>query len=159
MAKAKKRYSIYILEINQFERHKSFEIKLPGNVRKVSGVIITSSLTSNNMGRLGTLTLQSMDECDVFLKEDLFLNGITDPREYLINLYDPSFDEDKEWISGQVPGVIPVLVDGDTSIIYGWFKGDIFYTSYIIKIYIEYEEQDQVENDREPDSTTDTGTH
>jgi hypothetical protein len=40
---AKKKYLIKIIPITQLERHKVFEIKLPANVKKVSGVIITTS--------------------------------------------------------------------------------------------------------------------
>jgi len=42
----KKKYVVAIVEISQPERHKQFEIKLPSNVAKVTGVIITSSRTN-----------------------------------------------------------------------------------------------------------------
>lgn len=44
---AKKKYRIEVIEISQFERHKQFEIKFPANVKKVTGVIITTSLTTS----------------------------------------------------------------------------------------------------------------
>jgi|GEM_PF-1567834 len=39
----KKKYVVAIVEVRQPERYKQFEIKLPSNVAKVTGVIITSS--------------------------------------------------------------------------------------------------------------------
>jgi hypothetical protein len=39
----KKKYKILSLAITQLERHKEFEIKLPLNVTKVTGTIITTS--------------------------------------------------------------------------------------------------------------------
>jgi hypothetical protein len=41
----KKKYLIHTMEISQLERHKQFEIKLPSNVKKVTGVIITTGRT------------------------------------------------------------------------------------------------------------------
>lgn len=39
----RKKYKILSLAITQLERHKEFEIKLPLNVTRVTGVIITAS--------------------------------------------------------------------------------------------------------------------
>lgn len=48
MAKTIKRKKIIILklEINQLERNKTFEVKLPANVKNITEVIITTSLKS-----------------------------------------------------------------------------------------------------------------
>jgi hypothetical protein len=97
------------------------------------------------MARLGTLTLQALDKSDIFLKEDVFMDGVTDPAELSASIAEPGFDQDKAWVSGSVPKVIPVIVEGDTSVILGWFKGDNYTSPYTIKIYIEYEEADEVE--------------
>jgi len=39
----KKKYKVFTLNINQLERHKSFQIRIPANVKKVSGIIITAT--------------------------------------------------------------------------------------------------------------------
>jgi len=39
----RKRYKILSIPITQLERHKEFEIKLPLNVTRVTGVIVTTS--------------------------------------------------------------------------------------------------------------------
>jgi hypothetical protein len=41
----KRKYLIEVLEISQVERHRQFEIKLPANIKKITGVIITTALT------------------------------------------------------------------------------------------------------------------
>jgi hypothetical protein len=39
----KKKYKVFTLYVSQLERHKPFEIKIPANVKKVSGIIITAT--------------------------------------------------------------------------------------------------------------------
>jgi hypothetical protein len=39
----KKKYLIQILEISGLERHRQFEIKLPANIKRITGVIITTA--------------------------------------------------------------------------------------------------------------------
>lgn len=39
----RRRYIIHKVIINDYERHKQFEIRLPNNVKKVTGIIITTS--------------------------------------------------------------------------------------------------------------------
>lgn len=94
------------------------------------------------MARLGTVTLQAMDEADVFLKEDVYLDGFKDFGDLQTEIPEPGFEEEKAWVTGAVPAVIPVSVDGDTSVIYGWFRGEAFSASYYLRIYIEYEVAD-----------------
>jgi hypothetical protein len=92
------------------------------------------------MSRLGTVTLQAMDDADVFLKEDVFLDGTTDASELSTEISEPGFEDNLAYVTGKVPAVIPVSVNGDTSVIYGWFKGENFTSAYYLKIYIEYQE-------------------
>jgi hypothetical protein len=39
----RKRFIIHKVVINEFERHKQFEIRLPAHVKQVTGIIITAS--------------------------------------------------------------------------------------------------------------------
>lgn len=43
MEKTKKKIVVYKLSVNELERHRQFEIKLPANVKKVTGIILTVS--------------------------------------------------------------------------------------------------------------------
>ena len=46
------------------------------------------------MARLGTVTLQALDDSDIFLNEDVYLHGITDPAEIKTELKEPSFENE-----------------------------------------------------------------
>lgn len=43
--KTKRKIIITKVEVNKFERFKPFEIKLPANVTKVTGILVTASAT------------------------------------------------------------------------------------------------------------------
>jgi hypothetical protein len=43
ITKTKRRFIIAKLEINTLERFKPFEIRLPANVKKVTGIAVTTS--------------------------------------------------------------------------------------------------------------------
>jgi hypothetical protein len=96
------------------------------------------------MSRLGNLILQAMDDTDVFFNQDLYLDGVRDGRETQDMIAEPGFEENNAWISGDVPDSEPVWVEGDTSVIYGWFKGENFAFPFRVKIYIEYEEVEEL---------------
>jgi hypothetical protein len=96
------------------------------------------------MPRLGNLTLQAMDDTDVFFIQDVYLDGVRDVRESQTMIAEPGFQEDMAWVSGDVPDSEPVCVEGDTSVIFGWFKGENFGFPFRVKIYIEYEEAEEI---------------
>jgi hypothetical protein len=99
------------------------------------------------MARLGTITFQVMDNSDVFLSEGVILDGVDEFGE--IQIPQPGFENDKAWISGNVPKMIPVHVDGDSAVIYGWFNAETFPFPFIIKIYLECEEIEEIKEDHE----------
>jgi hypothetical protein len=106
------------------------------------------------MARLGTLTLQSLDETDIFLKEDVYMDGVTDPGELPCDITgsDPGFESGEAWLTGKVPEPIPVFVDGDSTTIVGWFKGDGIFPTFYLKVYLEYEEVEEMINEEEKES-------
>jgi len=106
-------------------------------------------------GRLGTITLQAFDESDIFLREDVYMDGVTDPREQQCEpVQEPGFEFNKAWETGHVPKEIPVFVEGDSSVIIGWFKSEMFPAPFTIKVYIVYDDGDEVidkeDNEAEP---------
>jgi hypothetical protein len=92
------------------------------------------------MDRLGTLSFQANDDSDVFLVEEVRENNTEPSDENLLGIDDPQFDSDMPWITGRVPIMKPVTIGGDTASINAWFKGDKFDQSFVIRIYVEYEE-------------------
>lgn len=96
------------------------------------------------MDRLGTISFQANDNSDVFLVEEVRENNTEPSDENLLGIDDPQFDSDMPWITGRVPVMKPVMVEGDTASIHAWFKGDPDSyrddKSFVITIYLECEE-------------------
>jgi len=91
------------------------------------------------MDRLGTIYFQALDNTDVFLTEDVFMDGYDGNDLISTNIPEPFNIEQYSIYNGKVPTMAQVSVDGDTSVIYGWFKGDHFPYAYTIRVYVEYE--------------------
>ena len=93
----------------------------------------------------GTVSFQANDKMDVFYVARVEEEGIEISDEALIKVKDPQFDNDKAWVTGNVPKIKPVNVDGDTSIINAWFKGESFDAAFVITVYVECETVEELE--------------
>ena len=93
----------------------------------------------------GTVSFQADDKMDVFYVARVQEEGIEDSHEALIHVEDPQFDSDKAWVTGNVPKIKHVNIDGDTSIISAWFKGESFDAPFVITVYIECETAEELE--------------
>jgi hypothetical protein len=102
------------------------------------------------MDRLGTISFQTNDDSDVFLVEEVGENNTEPSDENLFGVDDPQFDSDMPWVTGRVPMIKPVTVEGDTASINAWSKGDPDSyrdnKSFVITIYVEYEEAEVLVN-------------
>ena len=67
-----------------------------------------------------------------------------DGKIYKCILKDLQFDSDKPWVTGNVPELIPVNVEGDTIQVHALFKGECFDKEYKLRIYVEYEEAETI---------------
>ena len=94
---------------------------------------------------LGTISFQANDKMDVFHVAQVLEDGIEASDETLLNVEDTQFDSDKAWVTGNVPKIKPVHIEGDTSIINAWFKGESFEKSFVITVYIECEMVEELE--------------
>jgi hypothetical protein len=97
--------------------------------------------------RLGTVTFQANDNTDVFCIADVFENGLETSDEMLINVEEPQFDSDKAWVTGKVPKIKPVMIEGDTGILQAWFKGEVFTDPFVITVYVECEMAEELQED------------
>ena len=93
----------------------------------------------------GTISLQSNDHMDVFYTQYVKEDGIENSDEAMLNVEDPQFDSDKAWVSGSIPKMKAVHVEGDTSIIQGWYKGETFDHPIVITVYVECEMSEELE--------------
>lgn len=92
----------------------------------------------------GTVSFQSNDRMDVFFVARLQEEGVESSDEVLLQLEDSQFDSDKAWVTGNVPKIKSVHVEGDTSIIHAWFKGESFEYPFVITVYVECETAEEL---------------
>ncbi len=96
------------------------------------------------MAHLGIISFQSFDERDVFLKADVQMEDTVQTDEGLWNIEEAGFDTTKPWVSGKGAKPMTVEVDGDSGIIAGWFRGTMFPGLFLLKVYVEYEEVEEI---------------
>lgn len=98
----------------------------------------------DNPGSVGgtnrTVSFQANNSLDIFQVLEVREDDVELSDEALINVKDLQFDSYKPWITGNVPQMIPVNVEGDTIMIHALLKGDLFDKAYTLRIYVEYEE-------------------
>lgn len=95
--------------------------------------------------RTGTITFQANDKTDVFYIADVEEAGIEPSDESVLQIEDTQFDTGKAWVTGYVPRIKQVNIEGDTSIINAWFKGENFDNPFVIKVYVECETAEEFE--------------
>ena len=93
----------------------------------------------------GTVSFQANDKMDVFYVARLKEEGIESSDESIIQVEDSQFESDKAWVTGNVPKMKPVHVEGDTSIINAWFKGETYENPFVITVYVECETAEELE--------------
>ncbi|PZR24517.1 MAG: hypothetical protein DI538_28150 [Azospira oryzae] len=89
-----------------------------------------------------TVSFQANNNLDIFQVLEVREDDVELSDETLINVKDLQFDSDKPWVTGNVPQMIPVNVEGDTIMIYALLKVDRFDKAYTLRIYVEYEESE-----------------
>jgi hypothetical protein len=112
--------------------------------------------------RLGTISFQSNGKTDVFHVAQVLADGIESSDEALLNVEDPQFESDKAWVTGNVPEMKGVTIEGDTTIINAWLKGEHFDKPFIVKVYVECELAEELErvkaDEKEEQSEEDKAT-
>lgn len=93
----------------------------------------------------GTVSFQANDKMDVFYVARLKEEGIESSDESIIQVEDSQFESNKTWVTGNVPKIKPVHVEGDTSIINAWFKGETYQDPFVITVYVECETAEELE--------------
>ena len=93
----------------------------------------------------GTVSFQANDKMDVFYVARLKEEGIESSDESVMQVEDSQFESDKAWVTGNVPKIKPVHVEGDTSIINAWFKGETYQDPFVITVYVECETAEELE--------------
>ncbi len=109
--------------------------------------------------RLGTISFQANSKSDVFYVAQVSLDGISPSDETLLNVEDTQFDSDKSWVTGDVPKMREVFIEGDTTVINAWFKGETFDKDFVVRVYVEYELAEELEEVRDRDDQAAMGPY
>jgi hypothetical protein len=98
------------------------------------------------MDYIGTITFQANDSTDIFLKLQVRpqFESRAPSDESLMNVEDPQFHSDLDWVTGNVPKMTPVQIQGDTAVIHAWFQARTFVLKYMITIYVECEFEEEL---------------
>jgi hypothetical protein len=94
--------------------------------------------------RLGTVTFQANDSRDIFYVADVIESGVEASDEVLLGIEDSQFESSLAFITGLVPKVNPVSIEGDTISVAAWFKADGFTDPFVVRVYVEYEETEEL---------------
>lgn len=95
--------------------------------------------------RLGQVFFQSNDMKDVFQVIELYERGDDTPDEELMGIIaDLQFHNAYEYVTGRVPKMFPVEIEGDTVSIRAWFRGEYFDAAFYLTVYVEYEETEEL---------------
>lgn len=98
------------------------------------------------MTRLGVISFQSNDRADVFAVQEVWENGVEPNDEMFLSINETLFDADKAWVTGRVPQIKTVDVDGDTAIVQAYFKGELFSQQFYMTLYVECELAEEVQD-------------
>jgi hypothetical protein len=94
------------------------------------------------MGYSGTVRFQSNDCKDIFHVADVFEGGVEMPDTEFMGVEE--FDNTLEWVTGNIARMVPVIIDGDTTVIHGWFRGENYDQAFTLTVYVEYEEAEEL---------------
>jgi hypothetical protein len=112
------------------------------------------------MARMGKVSFQVQNESDLFLELEVYPGGDEELSDQQCMVVEPSFEQFSQYLSGKRPEFIEVDAEGDSSVVYGIFRGENFTSPFTLYIYVEYEtieeltsEVEQKEIDKEKEDT------
>ena len=147
VTRTKRRYTVIPVEITTAVRFRLIDIRLPSNVARVTGLLVTASastLASLSTERLGLVSFQANDKSDVFHVAEVCDTGVQITDETVLGIDEPLPELDHAWVSGNVPRFHPVDIAGDNMIMRAWLKGENYQVPFTLKVYIEYQEAEEL---------------
>ncbi|HEY9008090.1 MAG TPA: hypothetical protein VIM75_18240 [Ohtaekwangia sp.] len=136
VTKIKRKTRVAAVAISKPERYKPIDIRIPSNVTRITGILVTTSAAWRDVG---TVTLQAYDSTDIFYMDFVTPDSIALSDEALLNIEDSGFDSDQPWVTGHVPQLKPVQIAGDNVYLKAWFKGGVYREPFMLNIYVEFE--------------------
>ncbi len=92
------------------------------------------------MARVGRVSFQVQNESDLFLELEVYPGGDEEVSEQVFMVAEPGFEQFSQYLSGRRPEFIEVDAEGDSSVVYGIFRGENFTSPFTLYLYVEYEE-------------------
>jgi hypothetical protein len=92
------------------------------------------------MARVGRVSFQVQNESDLFLELEVYPGGEEELYEQQFMVVEPSFEQFFQYLSGRRPEFMEVDAEGDSSVVYGIFRGENFTSPFTLYLYVEYEE-------------------
>jgi hypothetical protein len=137
----KRKYIIERLQVGK-QRIITFEMALPSKVKRITGVVFTNTASFYSNRKVGTVSLQSLNADDVFVRVDVFDESNSLSSEQMTGINIANSEPLSSYVTGMVCRRIPLNVDGNTEKVKGWFKPliDDELDPYEFCIYLEYEE-------------------
>jgi hypothetical protein len=136
VTKTKRRTVITTVEVSKLERYKPIDIRVPSNATCITGILVTTSASWQNVG---TLTIQASDQSDIFYTCYISPNNVVQSDEQIHWIEDSVTDSHRPWVTGHVPKLKPVQIAGDNVYLRAWFKGVVFADPFMLNVYVEYE--------------------
>jgi hypothetical protein len=141
---------ILIERVQIKRKYIQFEVSLPSNLSKITGVYITTNAKDPGPTKLGKVAFQMLDESDLFLTAEIFTESNFQSDESIAQVDQIDFDGDKVWISGNVPKKIPLLQEGNAGSLQGWYLcHNLISVPYTLNLFIEYEETAELLEEKE----------
>lgn len=101
------------------------------------------------MARVGKVSFQVQNESDLFLELEVYVGGEEESSEQECMVVEPSFEQFFQYLSGKRPHYVEVDAEGDSSVVYGIFRGENFVSPFTLYLYVEYEEIEAVISEEE----------
>ena len=136
VTRIKRKTVVTAVQISKPERYKPIDIRIPSNVTRITGILVTTTASWKNAG---TVTLQAYDTSDIFYMDFVTPHNTVLSDEALMGIEDSVIDSDKPWVSGKVPQLNPVQIAGDNVCFRAWFKGAVYNEPFKLRIYVEVE--------------------
>ena len=136
LTRTKRKIVITTVLISKPERYKTIDVRLPSNVTKITGILVTTTASWQDAG---TVTLQAHDSSDIFYMDFVTPTNIVLTDEAQMRIEDTAIDSQKPWVTGMVPQLNPVQIAGDNVYLKAWFKGAKYTQPFKLNIYVQVE--------------------
>jgi hypothetical protein len=155
--KTNENYQVHILTVNDAEEKKLFQIKLPRNAKKITGILTSATSVNPSVSstsvlikdgkpyfslKAGRISLKLHSPKNIFFSDDVMASEIMPNCEALMGIKKIGFDSGNFCTQGQTMEYRNVNIESKETIIDGYYADTMLVNElipYQVKIYIRYE--------------------